>query len=341
MESVYLIQSEDFQSQDHVTHSSKGLVLETQALRGEAISQPIDVKAFNTCVVSWKSRTDLISSLEIAISVCVDETWSDWLSYGIWQKEGQTKGGLKTQVDERVKLMVDLLKVNEPQVAKAFKVKVVLMREELSVASPVLEKVYVSVACQATLEEDLQEVNQFDLESLKIEAKSKDVPAYSQMVIPEIGRVICSPTSVTMLMNYYGLNKPIEETASGAKDYQNGIYGNWAFNMAYAGECGFDAYVEVAHSKVNLIQMIESGLPFAMSIKTSQAEAIKGAPQAYPSGHLIVVTGILKTEEGLMVKVNDPASPEETHVTRHYPIKDLMRAWSRIVYRVKPVEVMA
>jgi uncharacterized protein YvpB len=72
-----------------------------------------------------------------------------------------------------------------------------------------------------------------------------EVPMVSQMMISKIGNIACSPTAMSMVLNYYGYQITALDTAKSCFDNGEGIYGNWVYNIAFAGECGFDAYVDL------------------------------------------------------------------------------------------------
>jgi len=52
---------------------------------------------------------------------------------------------------------------------------------------------------------------------------------------------ICSPTSLTMLLKYYGKNLEPNDVTKGTFDTGSEAYGNWPQNVAYAGEQGMKA----------------------------------------------------------------------------------------------------
>lgn len=156
------------------------------------------------------------------------------------------------------------------------------------------------------------------------------------MIVPEIGNVICSPTSLSMVLEYYGQNMDTEEVAANVLDNGPNIYGNWSYNASYAGTMGLDAYVARFSSVNEIKEKIAEGIPVIASIKTNSEKTLEGAPQTYPSGHLIVIRGFIEKDGEEYVIVNDPASPEVKNVRREYKLSGFETAWNKVVYILNP-----
>ena len=98
------------------------------------------------------------------------------------------------------------------------------------------------------------------------------VPKLNQNVVPSIGSLICSPTSVTMLLKYRGKDFKSYDTyehryiAGLAKDHKANIYGNWSFNTALISAYGFNAYVKRMTSFNELKHHLHY-VAFAVSVK--------------------------------------------------------------------------
>src|SRR5205085_2597997 len=54
---------------------------------------------------------------------------------------------------------------------------------------------------------------------------------------------ICSPTSTSMVMQYWGVDRPTVENALAIYDSDTDIFGNWGRAVARAGELGLDAWI--------------------------------------------------------------------------------------------------
>lgn len=173
------------------------------------------------------------------------------------------------------------------------------------------------------------------------------VPRRSQMIhrgsYPEWGgggQVWCSPTSTTMVLEYYGRGPSAEDLAwvtPGYTDPQvahaarmtwDHAYdgaGNWPFNTAYASTFDdIDAKVTRLHSLDEVEHFIRAGIPVITS-QSFLASELDGSNYG-TSGHLFVVVGF--TAEGDVI-VNDPASPSNDEVRHVYSREQFEQIWLR------------
>ncbi|MEH1099114.1 C39 family peptidase [Micromonospora sp. CPCC 205561] len=173
------------------------------------------------------------------------------------------------------------------------------------------------------------------------------VPRYSQNIhaghYPEYdggGQAWCSPTSTTMVIEYWGRKASEEDTAwvdptypdptvnHAARmvyDYQYDGAGNWPFNTAYAASFpGLEARVTRLHSLDEVERFIAAGIPVVTS-QSFLASELDGAGYG-TSGHLFVVVGF--TAEGDVI-VNDPASSSNEAVRNVYPREQFEQIWLR------------
>ncbi len=294
-----------------------GLILKDSTKDGEYTSKVIKTKPFSELVASWNSKTSPDCDIEVKIRVQSSQ-WSKWLSYGKWIDQGMNIGSISNQSDDVAKISIDEIICKEK--CEAFQFKVVLTSKNES--SPKLRNLYVSLNSNATK-------RPYNISDIDIE-----VPTISQMEIPSIGKIICSPTALSMVMNYYGMNTEVIDTSQGCFDNGAGIYGNWSYNVAYAGERGLDAYVKYCNSADDLMKHIQMGIPLVASIKTKDKDELTNAPQAYPSGHLIVIRGFLKGEKDYII-VNDPAAKSVDAVKIYYLLEEFLKVWNNIIYVIR------
>jgi hypothetical protein len=176
-----------------------------------------------------------------------------------------------------------------------------------------------------------------------------DIPRFSQMVCdPEIKGSICSPTSVTMVLNHYGEKLVPEETAWKVYDIAYGSFGNWPFNTAYAASLGFESYVTYCSSVYDLKKEIYNDYPIIVSVKYRNDESvdskhpvIHGAPISKTNGHLIVVCGFEKENDKEYVIVNDPAAKSNEEARLRYLSEEFDAAWQksgRVAYIIHPLK---
>lgn len=166
-----------------------------------------------------------------------------------------------------------------------------------------------------------------------------EVPRRSQgLANPRIASRACSPTSLGMVLAFHGRACTTEEVAAGVEDHGADILGNWAFNVAYAGERGCDATARHLFGWRAIEDEIAAGRPVVLSHRYPVGQLENGAI-AGTVGHLIVVVGF--TPEGDVV-VNDPAgNPTRGRAVRRVYRRDqLWRSWQQhaegVVYLVRP-----
>lgn len=165
-----------------------------------------------------------------------------------------------------------------------------------------------------------------------------EVPRRSQASSGRDPAKICSPTSLSMVLEYYGFNKPTEEVAAGVYDRQAKLYGNWPFNTAYAHQVsGMETYVRRMSGLDELEQEIAEGRPVIISHWWNKGD-LDHAPVSATDGHLIVVVGFTKAGD---VVVNDPAGRRGNGgVRRVYKRAQLYKTWlghaKGIAYVLRP-----
>jgi len=180
------------------------------------------------------------------------------------------------------------------------------------------------------------------------------------------GQAWCSPTSTTMVLEYWNRHPSEEDLAWVDPSYQDPQVdhaarmvfdyaydgaGNWPFNTAYAATYhDMEGIVTRLHSLTELELFIRAGIPVVTS-QSFLAEELDGAGYG-TAGHLFVVIGF--TRDGDVV-VNDPASPSNEAVRHVYQREQFEQIWLRtqryradgsigsgsggIVYLIKPRQV--
>lgn len=296
---------------------NKCLMLKKDSLIGTYESEEIKIDKFKKIIASWNSNTSETTSIEVHISFSKNKKWSMWFSYGQWSTDGFNKGSVSNQVDDLGNMNIDT--INVFGFSDNVKIKVVFRRNHANNNSPLLHRIVLS------------SYNIFSESKPKLVDIDIKVPRISQMDIPQIGSVICSPTSLSMIINKYGYSKDTSHVAQNCFDNGSKIYGNWTYNIAYASEIGFKSYVRFCENVEVLFEYIKSGKPVIASIKTADITELVGAPQTYPSGHLIVIRGILSKEKPQII-VNDPAVIKVKEVKKYYDLYEFIKVWNKIIY---------
>lgn len=303
------------------------IVLNEGQLGGIYQSPVVNTEDFKDLICSWNGLAEDKSEIELFIQIKQKEKWSGWLTYGKWWSNGN-EGSMKNQKDNLALIDVDLVKVLGEGKGNGFRYKISLKRQEEAIASPKIRLIAIALNLDNVTEQTSIEYK--DLE------RELDLPQRSQMIVPEVGNVICSPTSLSMLLEYYGHFEETEKVAKGVFDYGAEIYGNWSYNVAYAGTKGFKAYVARFKELSQIKRMINKGIPLVASIKTKTAEELQGSPQGYPSGHLVVIRGFKIKNEIEYIIVNDPAALDNESVRKEYISSQFLKAWNGVVYCVFP-----
>ena len=299
---------------------------EGYAATGELLSEVHQADfPFNNAVLSWNADAPAGTSLRFELRVVGDGGWSRWYTMGEWRADGGRS--VSGQSDANGKVDIDTLKLNSTATALQYRVE---FSSSSAANSPLLRQVSVVYA-------DMRKgLAGPPLGRPAGAVRDLQVPGFSQLEQdPSVALKICSPTSLAMVLQYWGLNKSVPEVYTGVQDHTTGIYGDWPFNTAFAGANGFNARVDRFYSIEQLEREIAAGRPAIISISYSAGE-ITGAAAISTDGHLIVVRGF--TPEGDVI-VNDPVAPNSRSVRLVYRRDQLSRVWLRsggIVYLVSP-----
>jgi len=170
------------------------------------------------------------------------------------------------------------------------------------------------------------------------------VPVRSQADFPAGVNSWCSPTSVTMLLAWWSESRHLLTAVPSVPEVAAGVFdpgwpgtGNWAFNMAFAGQTdGLHSMVARLAGVADLERWVAHGCPVAVSVSYA---LLKGRPAAERGdGHLVVVRGFSATGD---VLINDPGVPS-SRVQKTIPRTAFVAAWmqsQRTAYLVWPADL--
>lgn len=302
---------------------------------GTYISEEIGTEDFTSLILTWNSKTPENTYVEVLARAYIVErdgragSWSEYLSWGIWGTS--IKSSSKDSECEIAKIDTDVFVVKDKvnSVGKKIQIKVNLYSADLK-STPTLSQLTATFIDNNKSKEVLTD----NAEKIYYE-KILETPCFSQYEREEsIASRICSPTSLTMVLNRMGENLIVEDVAWNCYDYKYDGFGNWAFNVAFAGSLGYEAYIEYG-SFESLQREISKGYPVVVSVKytndinNKEYPYIENSPLT-TSGHLIVVCGIEVNNSGeVYIVVNDPAGKNNESVRRKYKLNEFLIAWSK------------
>ena len=253
--------------------------------------------AFTELLPSWNVSAPPETGLRLEVRARGRRSgkWTPWLYLGSW---GRTAGGEKVVSCRQGAVHVDYLALDTP--ADAYQVRVEFQSFSLDRAvTPSLRRVAVAYSGVTGDRESAAPAEGW--------ARDLKVPFHTQRDAPKpLAGEICSPTSVTMVLGYWGVDRPVVENALAIYDAENEMFGNWGRAVARAGELGMDGWLTRFRDWGQVKAQIAAGQPVIASIRFKEG-TFPSAVMRQTSGHLIVVRGFTP---GGDVIVNDPASRE-------------------------------
>lgn len=297
-------------------------------LLGDAVLESVPflpAAGWDELVVSWNAGTNLALTIE-AQAGYTNGVVSRWYSLGTWSADGPRSSPAAFKDDDGV-VDTDVLRLARPAAGA---------RVRFTLNGPRSSLKLVTLACV-----NRQAVGPSRTPDRQAWGKVLEVPVRSQAEFPEGVNKWCSPTSTSMLMEFWAKesgradwNLPVPDVAAAVFDPGWGGTGNWPFNAAFAGSRpGMLSCVSRFNDLTDLERWVGSGLPVAASV--SYALLKGGAQPTRGDGHLVVVRGFTSQGE---VAINDPGV-RRSRVQRTVPRADFERAWThslRTVYLVWP-----
>ncbi len=296
-----------------------GLERKSDTMWASQIIQPeID---WTELIPSWDvENTSLGGSIEVFV-----ETVGDRFTFGQW---GLTRrSSVNDQKRPAGTLFTDTLVANQPGKPVQFFVQ---LRPSALGDLPTLNWLKVSLSA------GLPTPSVWDGKPIAPHA----VPIRSQGDYPG-GGVLCSPTSVSMVLSYWAkeLDQPILD--SDVPEVQNCVHdpawggtGNWSFNAAFAAtKPGLTAQVARLRDTAELDSWIRAGVPVVTSVSY---DLLKGKEaRGENDGHLVVVVGVNAQGDYIF---NDPGKRPNR---LEYPRTSFLRAWAssrNTVYLIYPTK---
>jgi len=282
---------------------------------------------FDELIASFNVTTPTATGAVLEMRVLQNGVWSPWVYMQCWGKTLASPGRVTQWDGGRVK--VDTLMLDKPATQYQARVTLVSFAFEKGAAKPSIRRLSV---CYSGIVSDAQkrtrllnDANSTTQPSAGNWVRDLEVPfrAQGEDAIPKpLRRLICSPTSTSMVLSFYGTNRPTLDNASAIYDPVYGLFGNWGRAISQAGEVGLDAYLARFRNWDQVHAMIARGIPVVASIRFNKGE-VKGFLYESTRGHLLVIRGFKPNGD---VIVNDPARKEKGNGVV-YPADQFAKAW--------------
>jgi hypothetical protein len=316
----------------HFDSSSKAVTV-LYGSKGAYISRPFKTEfPFNEVVLTWNCHLSEGGYLIASVRASKDnQAWTSWYEIACWPSP-KSGGEVGLKKDKEAYIDEDYLVLRH-------KHNYVQFRFDLESAADTtgiyLESTYLVYSDTRA--------NYFAFrrhpppKDMKLPGIDLEVPYFSQQKLPDsISWKTCSPTSLTMVMNFHGVKVSPLEVAEKCYDSYNDIYGNWPYNIAVAHGYGFTSWVDRHNSFSEMATELQEGFPVILSIAFGEGE-LKGSPVNQTDGHLIVVRGF--TPDGNVI-CNDPAFHNSTEGVIVYDRSELEKAWTGhhgVAYHLRPL----
>ncbi len=280
-------------------------------------SPAIACEPFDECLVSWNARHSKSTGfgVEIAVARRADAEFSPWMWIGEWNVRERPAEALLAFEDAKI----DVDTFSSKSQWRAVRVRVRVRANDPKQLRFALD----ALALVPTLHKGLS-ANPAPTEAAPAGVARMAVPFRSQRVEESAlaGR-ICSPTSVSMLLAYRGVDASTAEVARRAYDSFHDIYGNWNRAIQAAYSFGVPGRLERISSWTRAEKLLATGQPLILSIAAKPGQ-LRNAPYASTSGHLLVLCGFDAQSNAL---VNDPAAATAELGQLAYTRADLETVW--------------
>ena len=281
---------------------------------GTLESPALETEPFDELVGSWNAELPKGASIVLSVQVRSRGDWSKWHTLALW--DGKGGRSLDEPADESGKVDVDTLELSRPADALRYRVTLAGGRKP-----PRLHRVAMALSSRG-------QTSAARAFAPGPWVRELDVPPRSQAAEDEDYRHdICSPTSLSMVLEFWGKRLATTKVADAVldqRDPESARYGNWPLNIAFAATQGLRGQVTRLDGLRGLEEEIAAGRPVVASITFSEGE-LTGSPMRETKGHLLVVAGFTKDGD---VIVRDPAGRTKQRVRRVYKRAEFEKVWA-------------
>jgi uncharacterized protein YvpB len=280
---------------------------------------------WNQAIVSWNVKHARGGELSVEARVAYPGRTTKYYRLGVWSLDS-SRHSVEDQKDDDGNVSTDTLMVNQP--GGSLQLRLTGKATDTETRLSLLKVVFT----------DTRAAYAPDDPGSRAWGKILPVPAKVQHDYPH-GGVLCSPTSLSMLLEYWSprfpwVVKTVPEIRDGVYDSVYKGAGNWPFNTAFAGSFeSLEAFVNRFEGMSELEESILVGEPVACSVSLQLLHG-KQLDVKTEQGHLVVLVGFTKAGDPVLNDPNERKNP----VT--YKRADFISAWSysnRTVYQVRPI----
>lgn len=150
-----------------------------------------------------------------------------------------------------------------------------------------------------------------------------DFPWRTQLIGTRNQGAICCPTSVAMVLEFFGDDRVTSDVARRCYDRRLRSYGCWPRAAQVLSEGGLDAWVERFRRIEDVLPYLEQGIPIIMSIQALKGEMID-APYESTRGHIVILRGFDTQGNPL---VSDPGTRHPDRGYRPWTRKEWETVW--------------
>jgi hypothetical protein len=283
---------------------------------------------FTDLVASFNPHTPANTGATLEVRVQQDGTWSPWLYMQSWGRvvvppQRVTKFGPADGSAGTGEVDIDELILSKPAQAYQARIKFYSFGFDVNVAPSVrrLSVCYSGVVDDPKVREKLAPPTSQPSNW----ARDLKVPFRGQGAaeVPKAIRgMICSPTSVSMVLEHFGQNFSTLENCEAIYDPHWDLFGNWGRAVSRAGEMGLDSWLARFRTWDQVKAEVAQGNPVIASIRFKKGQ-VKGFLYESTGGHLIVIRGFKENGD---VIVNDPANKNKGNGPV-YPAAEFAKAW--------------
>ncbi|MDQ7821917.1 MAG: C39 family peptidase [Candidatus Eremiobacteraeota bacterium] len=258
--------------------------------------------------------------------------WSSWLSLGGWGVVPRQKAPLTR--DKVAAVKVDYLVAPKGATTVQFRLSLYSKNGE---ATPVIR--LITAACSSERGDRDLPLRSRAPASLPLTQWNRTLPVPFRSQTAEESSIaghICSPTSVSMVMEYWGVSLPTKEVAALLYDSSHKMYGIWWRAVEGASQYGFEGWVQCFRNWEQVKEWIARDTPVIACVSFGAGE-LGGSMTPQSEGHVMVIRGFDKKGNPLC---NDPAGADEDRGSVTYDREEFAKAWfdrGGVGYLIRPL----